>query len=201
MKQPSLRFNNARSALHRIFIALSFTLLSACSTTNSNQGTDTYDFGVAQTKLNLNGIKKSAIFIADVSSNATFDSNALIYRLPNNPAKPLAYAYARWSTNPATLLTERIKLHAQSENYLLLNTENEAELKLQVELLEFSQVFSSESTSEGVVKLRATLYRSGKIDRQFLVEESTAAVSANAASGAAALQVASEKAIQKILAR
>ena len=70
---------------------------------------------------------------------------------------------------------------------------------LRVELVDFSQVFDQPGASRGVVRLRATVFKSREVVDQRVVQADAPAPSADAAGGVAALTQASDRAIGEVL--
>jgi cholesterol transport system auxiliary component len=196
------------NSLLKIFFAFVALSIAGCagSAKKSNDIVAVYDFGVptieASAASKPSAAKPSStlkLYIPDAQSNSTFDSNALIYRLPANQARAESYAYARWSAPPATLLSERIRVRAQQRGITIAASEAEADRKLVVELIEFSHVFTGEKLSDGLLLLRATLYNKEQAASQRFFEERLPAPSHDAFGGAIALTQASEKAISRML--
>jgi cholesterol transport system auxiliary component len=176
--------------------------LSACSSSGgSNKSAEPtiYDFGIPTTATTATANKRGNVLIADVQANSTFDGTALIYRLPANQASAQAYNLARWTAPPAALITERLKLRAQSAGLTLVTRESDAQKRVAIELVEFSHLFTGERLSDGLVLLRVTVTGNDKIEAQRFVEERIPAVTSDAAGGAKALQQAAEKAIERIV--
>lgn len=116
------------------------------------------------------------------------DAPAMSYRLTYaDPRRVHAYAQARWAASPMLLLQQRLR---QS---LALSTAG-APCLLRVDLDEFSQSFASPGGSSAVVRGEAQLFGKGSTlkGRRPLSLEVPAAT-ADAAGGAAALAVASER--------
>jgi cholesterol transport system auxiliary component len=92
------------------------------------------------------------------------ETTALLYRLGYADAQQLRpYAQARWSMAPAQLLRARLRaLLGQRRSVLTpLDAVAPGILSLRVELEEFSQWFDSPTSSAGLVRVRATLGRTG----------------------------------------
>ena len=70
---------------------------------------------------------------------------------------------------------------------------------LRVELVDFSQVFDQPGASRGVVRLRATVFKSRAVVDQRVGQADAPAPSADAAGGVAALTQASDRAIGEVL--
>ncbi len=147
--------------------------------------TRTFDLGVETPAAHV-----PAIRIAAVRSVAPFDGVEMHYRLAwRNASELAAFAHARWAAPPAELLRKQL---------LRATREGVAKCGLELELQEFSQVFSSPGASEARIEFRAALVGpKGRIAaRGWNVVESQAG--ADAASGAAAFARAADKAVAGI---
>jgi cholesterol transport system auxiliary component len=127
-----------------------------------------YDFGpgapVAPTA--PPSAQQQPLLLAEVDAAGSFESTALLYRLGYADANELrAYAFARWSTQPALLIRQRLREHLGRERLVLDNEEAAALARaggarprvLRVALEEFAQNFESQAQSHGVLRLRCTL--------------------------------------------
>ena len=146
----------------------------------------TFDLG-----LNTPSTSLPAVRIASVRAVPPFDSIDMHYRLAwRNAAEIAAYANSRWAATPAELLRKQL-LRAAGEK--------SGKCRLDIELQEFTQVFASKESSEARVELRASLaHAAGNSSRSLTIAESNAG--AQAASGAAALARAVDKAIHELSA-
>jgi len=147
----------------------------------------TYDLGMGAPSARL-----PAVRVVPVRAAPPLDGMEMHYRLAwRNAAELAAFAHSRWAAPPAELLRRQL-LRAAGEGV--------AKCALEIELQEFSQVFSSPAASEARIELRAGL--AGTKSR--LGERSFSAADANggadAAGGAAALARASDRAIAEIAA-
>jgi cholesterol transport system auxiliary component len=178
--------------------------LSACSTPTPRL--TVYDFGPGSTAaLGTNRMAAlPPLLLAEVEAEPALDSTAVWYRLQYADAQQLRpYAQARWSMPPAQLLRQRLReLLGQRRSVLTpLDAVAPGTLSLRVELEEFSQLFDSAHSSTGLVRLRATLGRSGNPAKplaQTVFVLQGASASADAAGGVQALARASDALVQQL---
>ena len=164
-----------------------------------------YDFGPGASRVAAQGAalapQRAPLVLADVESPGLPEgSTALNYRLGYDDAQQLrAYQRARWSQPPGQLVQQSVAAELSAERAVLgyraareaAREGNGGLLVLRLELEEFSQVFSSASQSEGVLRLRATLAeptpQGERLRAQRVFEARQRAPSADAAGGSAAL--------------
>jgi len=139
--------------------------------------------------LNAPGALLPPVRVGLVRAIAPFDSTDMHYRLAfRNAAEIAAFAHSRWAATPAEMLRKQILRGAG---------ERAGGCVLELEVQEFTQVFSSEKASEARIELRASLARSGSnVSRGFTVSEPNAGP--DAAAGAAAFARAAERAIGEL---
>lgn len=177
-----------------------------------------YDFGPG--KLTTQPVSGQAplenrppIAIDNISTpGGLLDNMAVLYRLAYQDAQELRpYALARWSMPPAQLVRQRLK-DTLSQRRSIFNAGDSAALNrsqnaalprlLRLELEEFSQVFSSASTSTGVIRLRATLLDITPANQKLIAQRSVVvqrpALTADAPGGVHALSAATDAAIEEI---
>jgi cholesterol transport system auxiliary component len=179
-------------------------LLSACS--SPAQRMAVYDFGPGATAVLAS--KRMAplapLLMADVEAASALDSTAVLYRLLYADAQQLRpYAQARWSMPPAQLLRQRLRESLGQRRSVLSPVDAVAPgtLALRLELEEFSQLFEGAQSSAGLVRVRATLSRSGSPPKplaqtSFVVQRPAA--SADAKGGVQALAAASDAMVAEI---
>ncbi len=153
--------------MRRLILALCAAALAACSSFAPDKPVrpTLYDFGpgeIADAPVPT-GVP---LVLSDVDVSGSLEGSALLYRLAYADAHQLRpYAYARWSTPPAQLAQQRLR-QVLGRSQPVMDAANAAALArrsdarhhvLRVELEEFSQVFQSEASSQGVVRLRCTL--------------------------------------------
>jgi cholesterol transport system auxiliary component len=176
-----------RTARASFFAALSI-LLSGCGGGLTAAGQRNFDLGI-----NAPGARLPAARIASVRAVTPFESTDMQYRLAyRNAAEIAAFANSRWAAAPAELLRKQL-LRAASEK--------PGKCALDVEIQEFTQVFSARDASEARIELRAWLGaaagRNGSVaTRGWSVVEPNAG--ADAVSGAAAFARAADRAIGEL---
>jgi len=168
-----------------------------------------YDFGpgaVVATKP-ASAERLPALVVAGVDATGALDTTAVLYRLTYSDAQQLRpYAQARWSMPPAQLLHQRLRETLGQQRMVLGQGEGVAAghptLTLRVVLEEFSQIFDTAQSSQGLVRLRATLSYPGAGAERVLAQHSFVvqrqASSADAAGGVQALAAATDGAIAEL---
>ncbi|WP_306854999.1 ABC-type transport auxiliary lipoprotein family protein [Cupriavidus necator] len=199
------RFARSVSTRLRAALLLGATALalSGCALTRGDP-TITYDLGpaVAATSGNGNGNPAPAplpkLRVAQTDGPNWLEGNALFYRLQYAQAQRLqAYATQRWVMSPTRLFDERLREAVAARGTLAWSGDGSVPA-LKVDLLEFDQIFDSATTSAGVVRLRATVYRHGMLGQQTF-EARRPAPSADGAGGVKALAEASDAVIAALL--
>lgn len=189
-------------ALLAASVALLSALLSACSTPQPPSTKAVYDFGPvigASSSLPASAAL-SPIALPEIEAGAGLESPALLYRLQYQDAQQLRpYAQARWSVPPAQLLRARLR-DALAKKMPVLPIDGAAARTLRIELDEFSHIFSSPEASQGLVRLRASLFQNDKLIQQTSITASAPALSQDAAGGVRALTAASDDAVRQISA-
>lgn len=185
----------------RIAVASMAILLGACA--SKGPTTAQYDFGPLPATTATAPASPIAIIVADVSGPASLDSERMHYRLLYADARQSRpYAYNQWTSTPLQLLTQRVKARiAQSGVKVLSTTDAAASTNLlRMEVEDFAQNFDSAASSSGVVRLRASVFRSHKLVDQKTFTRSAPAPSADAAGGARALADAADAVAADVLA-
>jgi cholesterol transport system auxiliary component len=153
--------------------------LSGCA--GSAPEPKTFDLGLAPPASAL-----PAVRIASVRAAAPFDGNDMQYRLAyRNAAEVAAFANTRWAATPAEMFRKQM-LRAAGDKA--------GKCILDVEIQEFTQVFSAKEASDARIELRAWLR--GGASRGLSVVEPNAGP--DAVSGAAAIARASNRAIGEL---
>lgn len=187
-----------------LLVAAALLSLSACSgLSGPPTGPATYDFGppiaIASTAEPAPSAARPTISVAEIAVPEWLDSPQIFFRLTYaDGQQPRPYAGSRWAMQPALLITQRLKSRlAQGANVVAAGDTLEGVL-LKVDLDEFSQDFSSPTVSQGVVQLRATVIRNGRLlgQRSFVVQ--VQASTADAAGGVRALTRATDDAINDL---
>jgi cholesterol transport system auxiliary component len=174
--------------------------LAGCATPQSPVAKAVYDFGPTQaSNTAVNTTPSVAIALADVEAHASLEGAAVVYRLGYADVQQLRpYTLARWSAPPAQLVRQRLRDALSARGAVLAPVDGGATWLLKVELEEFSQLFDTPSSSQGVVRLRATLMNANKLVAQRNVSASAAAPSADAAGGVRGLTLATDDAVRQI---
>ncbi len=175
-------------------------VVALCGCSSPAQRLAVYDFGpgVTQPQASNRMAPLAPLLLADVETSAALDGTAVWYRLGYADAQQLRpYAQARWSMPPAQLLRQRLReLLGQRRSVLAPGDALQpGTLVLRLELEEFSQLFDSTQSSNALLRVRATLGRSGSPARTlaqtgFVLQRPAA--SADAAGGVQALGQATE---------
>jgi len=163
-------------------IALLAAIAGGCAGTPPAR---TFDLGVDAPAQRLPVVR-----VAAVRSVAPFDGVEMHYRLAwRNASELAAFAHSRWAAPPAELMRKQL-LRTMGEGI--------AKCGLEIELQEFTQVFSSKEASEARIELRVSLMNSAArvASRGFTIVEPGAG--SEAASGAAAMARATERAVSEL---
>ncbi|PAT38430.1 hypothetical protein CK625_02790 [Vandammella animalimorsus] len=139
------------------------------------------------------------------------NSQAVLYRYAYADAQQLrAYQQARWSQPVPQLLGQQLRQQLELRRPVLeegfsparLRQEQQAPLALQVDVLQFEQVFTSQTQSHAQVRLRATLWapqpQGDRLLGQRTFEYQRPAPTPDAAGGAWALAQAAQAAVAAI---
>ncbi len=139
--------------------------------------------------LNAPGASLPAARVGTVRAVAPFDAADMQYRLAYRDAAEIAmFANSRWAAAPAEMFRKQL---------LRAANDKAGKCVLDVELHEFTQVFSSKDASEARIELRAWLRGAGAgVSRGWRVVEPNAGP--DAASGAAALARAANHAVGEL---
>ena len=170
--------------MKRFLLASCCAALASCA--SSAGPVKTYDLGLDAPKSALPALRSVSVRAA-----MPFDGIDMYYRLAWRDGAEIApFAQSRWAAPPADLLRKQV-LRA-------LPSSSAAPCALELEMQDFSQVFSAKESSEARLELRALLgTTAGRVaSRSVLVSEANAGV--NAASGAAALSRAVGRAIAEL---
>jgi cholesterol transport system auxiliary component len=190
--------------LRFLSIVLCIAALSACGSPAPRIAV--YDFGPGTTAPQVSNrmAPLPPLLLADVEAASALDGTAVLYRLGYADANQLRpYAQARWSMAPAQLLRQRLReLLGQRRSVLSpVDAVVPGTLALRLELEEFSQLFDSTQSSAGLVRVRATLSRTGNPPKpvaqtSFVVKRP--ADSADAKGGVQALALASDALVLQV---
>ena len=158
-------------------VLLLVALLNGCGGTAAPDPR-TYDLGIDAPGAGLPPVRVGAVRAA-----APFESTDMQYRLAyRNAAEIAAFASSRWAATPAEMLRKQL-LRAASQL--------PGKCSLELEIQEFTQVFTAGETSEARIELRASVR--GGAARSLKVVEPNAG--ADAVSGAAAFARAANRVV------
>lgn len=183
----------------KIVLLLAPLLLIAC---NSSKPMQQLDFGAPMTSVTAGPTRSLHIVLATIEVPANLDGNAMLYRLAyDNPQALQPYANSNWSMPPAQLLAQQLKLMGESRGVNIVNQQDGVKNlpQLRLELIEFSQIFSSAEQSQATLIFRASLVNKNHLIAQRLFS-GKAPAGANAQSGAHAMHLASQDALQQLIA-
>ena len=185
------------------------SIIGGCASTNAVQRQQ-YDFGLVDTKDVqghqaeagvMSGKKPFTIALAEIAVAPPLDSTTMWYRLNYDNGQQLkAYANARWSTPPAQLFAQRLKIQSVSSGLQLMTTNDSISgvPVLRIEIDEFSHVFNTLSDNHAHVSLRAMLTKGNVLLGQRQFTRQVAGKTADAAGGAHAMQEACDLVINDI---
>jgi cholesterol transport system auxiliary component len=167
--------------IRRVLSLLSVLCLAACGAGSTGPEQRTFDLG-----LDAPAARLPAVRIGAVRAVAPFEATDMQYRLAyRNAAEISAFATSRWAATPAEMLRKQL-LRAAGEGA--------AKCSVDVEIQEFSQVFSAKDASDARIDLRVSM-RGGAARFLSVVEPNAGA---DAVSGAAALARAANRAIGEL---
>ncbi|WP_244222648.1 ABC-type transport auxiliary lipoprotein family protein [Cupriavidus lacunae] len=195
LRRPAPSFLSVR--LVALLVTAAALALPGCALTHGTP-TVTYDLGPSAAGGNAAAAKLPKLRVAQTDGPDWLEGNALYYRLQYAQAQRLqAYATQRWVMSPTRLFDSRLRDAVSAQGALAWSGDTGVPA-LKVDLLAFEQVFDSATTSQGVVRLRATVYRQGMIGQQTF-EARRPAASADGAGGVRALAEASDAVIAALL--
>jgi cholesterol transport system auxiliary component len=186
-----------------LLLVSSALCLSACGGLSRSPGPLTYDFGppiaIANQPEPASSALRPTISVAEIATPEWLDSPQIFFRLAYaDGQQPRPYADSRWAMQPALLITQRLKSRLAAGANVVSAGDTLDGVLLKVDLDEFAQVFSSPTTSQGLIQMRATVIKNGRLlgQRSFYVE--VPAASADAAGGVRALTRATDDAINDL---
>ena len=195
--------------MNRLFriaaLAAGALLLTACASAPS-AAPQVYDFGPGALQSGSGASTLPDLVLGDVEAAPALDGNAMLYRLGYAEVQQLRpYAQARWSMPPALLLRQQLREQLGQRRAVLAPGDAAAAraLVLRVELEEFSQLFDSANSSQGLIRVRVTLSQPGRAAAAKTLAQTSLVVqqpsrSADAAGGVRALAQASALLVAKI---
>jgi cholesterol transport system auxiliary component len=165
----------------RVLPFLLVLVLHGCGGGSAASDPRTYDLG-----LEAAGARIATVNVGSVRAIAPFDTPDMQYRLLyRNAVEIAAYAGSRWAATPADMFRKQL---------LRASGDGAGKCTLDVDIQEFSQVFSAKEASEARIDLRASVR--GGASRSVTIVEPNAG--ADAASGAAAVARAANRAIAEL---
>jgi cholesterol transport system auxiliary component len=178
----------------RLAAASTALALSACAVSQTPANKAVYDFGPAATHSAASAPAfPGSLALADVSASLALDTTAVHYRLVYaNPQELRPYALARWTMPPAQLIQQRVRNVMAARTTVLAPGLGSAAYTLKLELEEFSQVFNAPGASQGVMQLRATLFKGTTLAAQRNFSALVPAPTADASGGVKALSEAAD---------
>jgi len=201
---PSSLMRAARAGLAGV---LAGALLAGCALPERPVRPLVYDFGpggLPDAPADGAAALQPPLALAEVEAPPALDGTAVLYRLAYADAQQLRpYAQARWSMPPAQLVQQRLREQLGRQGPVLGAADGGgAARELRIELEEFSQVFDAPQQSTGLVRLRATLVRTGAGRDRLLAQRSIvvrrAAPTADAPGGVRALTAATDAAVAEL---
>lgn len=164
----------------RVLPLLLALLINGCGGSSVSEPR-TYDLG-----LEAPGGRFAAVRMGGVRAIAPFDTAEMQYRLAyRNTVEIAAFASSRWAAAPADMFRKQL---------LRASGDGAGKCTLDVDIQEFSQVFSAKDVSEARIDLRASVR--GGASRSVSIIEANAG--ADAASGAMAVARAANRAIAEL---
>jgi len=159
-------------------------LLAGCGGNAVDPAPRFFDLGIAPASAKFPALRVASRGVAP------FDGAQMFYRLAwRNPAELAEYAHSQWVAPPSELLRKQV---------LRSTGEGAGKCTLELEVQEFTQVFTSKEASEARIEARASL-TSGQVriaSRNFAVAEPGAG--AEAASGAIAMARAADRTLAEL---
>jgi cholesterol transport system auxiliary component len=149
-------------SLSRLGAACAFAAVAAACTlpTGSKAPTATFDLGPQPSYTRSNPPIRGALLVPPVHAPSWLDEPEIVYRLMYaDSARPQTYALSRWTAEPASLITDRLRSRfaAVTEGVLTPGYSAVSDYTLRVELEDFSQRFDAPGQSRAMLRARATL--------------------------------------------
>ena len=181
-------------------VLLMLLLLTGCIVPEPAVRPATYDLGNPAAIPAATEQKRPVLVVAEVQAPHQLDSSYMFYRLAYaNSQEQKPYAQSRWAMPPAQLIQLRMK-NRLSAVFAIVSAGDAVQAPvLKVDLEAFDQTFASKDSSQGVLRLRASLIR----NRQLLAQKSFAverpAPTADAAGGVQALTQATDVVLGELM--
>lgn len=172
--------------MRQLVVLVLLACLAGCGGGSTGADPRSFDLGIGAP-----GAALPPVRIGAVRAVSPFDGNDMQYRLAYRDAAEIAaFASSRWAATPAELLRKQLLRAANDKS---------GRCVLDVEIQEFTQVFSARDASEARVELRAWLrgdFGAPVFSRGWSVAEPNAG--ADAVSGAAAFARAVNRAVGEL---
>lgn len=191
-------------SLHRIrFPALILAAVLAAGCVSRPASPSLYDLGPLPAATALTDARRlPAIALNDARSPAWLGTPLMYYRLLYaNDLQPRPYAESRWIMPPTQLLRQRLALRiADAGGVVSSSRDSGATLPvLQLDIDDFSHVFTAPDASTGRLSVRATVFNGRRLAAQRTFRQEVPASSGDAQGGALALSAASDALITDLL--
>jgi cholesterol transport system auxiliary component len=198
--------------IRRLFTLAALGVLAGCSVLPDKPVREySYDLGPQPVAAAPASPRGAPLVLPDIEVQGALESTALFYRLGYADAFQLRpYAYAKWSSPPAQLLRQRLRDHLGRDRPVLDSAAAASLARsggytppvLRVELDEFSQLFDSQASSQGVLRLRCTLLENSAAGERLVAQRTfdvkRPAPTADAPGGVRALSAATDAAAGEI---
>jgi len=161
-----------------------------------------FDLGEPPARLSpaSNALRVGVLVVPDVRAPSDLDNDRINYRLTYlSDLESRSYTSSHWSMTPPQLLTQRLRSQLSQHGAVMSNLGSTDAPVLQVDLLKFEQVFDQVGVSHAVIRLRATLSRTGTVMGQHDFEAQAPSATADAAGGAQALRQAADASIGSLI--
>lgn len=182
-------------------LAALFAAASGCATRTPEA--DLFDLGPQTAAKPAQTRTLPAVSMPEVLTPTWLDGNHMFYRMLNaNEQQPRPYARTRWSMSPGLLLDQRVRSRiTQAGGVVVQASDGVVNLPmLRIETDDFTQNFASVSSSEARVVLRASLSMGRALLAQKTFTGVAPAPTPDATGGARALALASDAAIDEMIA-
>lgn len=148
----------------------------------------------------------TVLILGPMQAPADLDTLPMRYRLiyAGDEQQPRPYMQARWAMTPPQLVQQRLRDALATQHTVVDSAAPGVPgRRVQTELTEFDQVFTTPEASQGVVSLRVTVLTSGATGSpatvtQRLFTARSPAPSANAEGGAQALRTATDEVVRQV---
>ncbi|MYN46012.1 ABC transporter [Pseudoduganella sp. FT93W] len=184
---------------HLFALATCALLLGGCA--SNPPATARYDFGPLPAPSTSSQI--GTLIVADITGPTALDTEHMQYRLLYADARQARpYAYNQWAATPFQLLGQRLRANFAQAGVKVLSTTDAitSPTVLRMEVNEFTQSFDTAKSSQGILNVRASLFRNHRLLDQRTFQRSVAAPTPDAAGGAQALAEASDALAADLLA-